>query len=55
MTANLEDRDGRIISLSQDVFRVDYIEPIEELELRFGKWLDDVIIRGLAEWRKTLV
>lgn len=43
------------IPLADDVFRIDHSEPLDELLRRFTKWLDNVIIRGLAEWRKTLV
>ena len=49
VTAKLEGRDGQLISpLSDDDFRVDYLEPIDELQSRFTKWLDDVIYRGLC-------
>lgn len=51
----LQRADGTSASLSDQVFRIDYIEPMDELRERFTKWLDDVIINSLAEWRKTLV
>lgn len=47
--------EGRPVPLSDDIFRIDYKEHIEQLQPRFNKWLDDCVIRGLAEWRKTLV
>ncbi len=40
---------------SGGAFTTAYSEPVAELRPRFLKWLDDCIIRGLAEWRKTLV
>jgi hypothetical protein len=43
------------VPLSNDIFRIDYKESYEELQQRFTKWLDDCLIKGLAEWRKTLV
>ncbi len=46
---------GRSTPLLGEVFRIDYHEPMDELRERFAKWLDDCLIRGLAEWRKTLV
>jgi Fic family protein len=45
----------RSVRLYDDAFRIDYLEPMDQLQPRFQKWLDDGIIRGLAEWRKTLV
>ena len=41
------------IPLSEDIFRIDYQERIQELQPRFIKWLDACLIQGLAEWRKT--
>ena len=46
---------GPPVALSEDIFRIDYREPFKELPPRFIAWLDDCLIRGLAEWRKTLV
>ena len=47
--------DGEVVPLSEDIFRIDYKDPVDELRGRYLKWLDGCIIRGLAEWRKTLV
>jgi Fic family protein len=44
-----------LLPLSDDVFRIDYKEPYQDLEERYTKWLDACLIQGLAEWRKTLV
>jgi len=46
---------GPPVPLSDDVFRISYQEPRTEIETRYGKWLDDRLIKGLAEWRRTLV
>jgi len=34
---------------------ITYQEKASEAQERYSKWLDDVLIRGLAEWRRTLV
>ena len=41
--------------LLDDIFRITYEEPLAEAEKRFAKWLDDSLIRGFAEWRRTLL
>lgn len=41
--------------LSDDIFRIDHKGPVAEIQQRYVKWLDDVMIKGLAEWRRTLV
>lgn len=43
------------IPLSDDIFRISYEDSPEEIIPRYLEWLDAAIIRGLAEWRKTLV
>lgn len=43
------------VPLSEDVFLISYKEPQGEALPRFMNWLDSVLIRGLAEWRRTLV
>jgi hypothetical protein len=47
--------EGPAVPLSDDVFRISYLEPQDELLSRFDGWLDRCIIQGIAEWRRTLV
>ena len=47
--------DGPPAPLSDDVFRIGYQETATEVSKRYDKWLDDCLIKGLAEWRRTLV
>lgn len=53
--AELQTMHSMPIMLCDGGFQIDYKERTEELEPRFAKWLDDCLIAGLAEWRKTLV
>jgi hypothetical protein len=46
---------GSPVALSDDIFRISYQEPQAEAVKRFAKWLDDCLIQGLAQWRRTLV
>ena len=43
------------IPLSDDIFRITHAEPLPEAEKRFSKWLDETLIRGFAEWRRSLL
>ena len=43
------------IPLSEDIFRITHAEPLPEAEKRFSKWLDETLIRGFAEWRRSLL
>ena len=47
--------DGPAIPLSDDIFRISYEEPASEIENRYVPWLEECLIRGLAEWRRGLV
>jgi Fic family protein len=51
----LQRAEGSSVSLSDQIFVSDQREAKSELDQRFTEWLDDCLIRGLAEWRKTLV
>jgi len=42
------------IPLSEDIFRISYQELRGEAEGRYTHWLDQILIKGLAEWRRTL-
>jgi len=46
--------DGNPIPLSDDVFRIGYQDNRVEIEQRYLAWLDSCLIRGLAEWRRSL-
>jgi Fic family protein len=48
-------RGGSPIPVCEDIFRISYQEPPDQAEKRYIPWLDACIIRGLAEWRRTLV
>jgi len=41
------------VPLVEDVFRISYEEPRAEVEKRYETWLEDSLIRGLEEWRRT--
>jgi fido (protein-threonine AMPylation protein) len=43
------------ILVSDDIFRINYQEPPGDTRKRYAAWLDECLIRGLAEWRRTLV
>jgi len=47
--------DNKMIPLHGEPFWVDYKKPAGVVLELYSKWLDDVMIRGLAEWRRTLV
>jgi hypothetical protein len=47
--------EGPVIPLSKDIFRISSEEPKVEIERRFVPWLDQCLINGLAEWRRTLI
>ncbi len=41
--------------ICDDVFRISYQEPRDDVTKRYASWLDACLIRGLAEWRRTLL
>jgi len=43
------------ILICDDIFRITYLDSLDELIPRFQKWLDKALIEGLAQWRRTLV
>lgn len=43
------------IAICDDIFRISYAEPESSVIERYHAWLDACLIRGLAEWRRTLV
>lgn len=47
--------EGRLVPISDDIFRISYEEPLNEAVRRYISWLDACLIKGLAEWRRTLV
>jgi hypothetical protein len=54
--AGFQTEGGAVEPLSDDdFFWINYKEPIEEVQTRYAKWLDEVMIRGLAKWRRTLI
>ncbi len=47
--------EGTPVPLSDDVFRISYQEDAVAVLPRYQTWLDACLIRGLAEWRRTLL
>lgn len=47
--------DGAPLPLADDIFRISYREAPAEVQKRFEKWLEQAIIEGMAQWRRTLV
>ena len=45
---------GGEAALSDEVFQINYKEPVEEVRTRFRDWLERVIERGLASWESAL-
>ncbi len=45
---------GRVQTVPEDTFQVNYIESPEDAEQRFRPWLEKVITRTLVLWRKNL-
>ncbi|HPT26470.1 MAG TPA: Fic family protein, partial [Bryobacteraceae bacterium] len=43
------------VPICDDIFRISYAEPESSVVERYRGWLDACLIRGLAEWRRTLV
>ncbi len=46
---------GVVTAISDDAFRINHIEEVDEAKRRFWRWLDRILIEGLAQWRRTLV
>ncbi len=47
--------DGPAVPLSDDIFRISYEEPTPQIENRYTPWLEECLIKGLAEWRHGFV
>jgi Fic family protein len=43
------------IPICDEIFRISYQEDVKSAVERYKPWLDACLIRGLAEWRRTLV
>ena len=48
------DRSPTPISINVTPFQINYEEDLETARTRFSEWLEQFVIAGLAEWRKTL-
>jgi hypothetical protein len=46
---------ARPTPVCEDVFRVTWLESVDEVLPRFSPWLEKCLINGLAVWRRTLV
>ena len=53
--AYFQSGDGPAVPVCEDVFRIGYEEPRADVEKRYAGWLDQCLMKGLAEWRRTLV
>lgn len=52
-----EDGDREVVDLTpltNDVFQINYVEDGRETLVRFERWLDEALIRGLENWRRGL-
>ncbi len=52
-----EDREREVVDLTplaDEIFQVNYREPLAEAEQRFRPWLEEVLTRGLEAWRLGL-
>lgn len=55
MAEGLFETGGVVTAISDDAFRINHIEEVDEAKRRFWRWLDRILIEGLAQWRRTLV
>jgi hypothetical protein len=39
-------------TLSDEVFQINYKDSEEAVEVRFDRWLDEGLVRGLDAWRR---
>ena len=44
---------GPVTPVTDEVFQINYKEPLAEVEVRFADWLEDAIVRGLKLWENT--
>ncbi len=40
-------------TVSDDLFQVNYKEDVEAAERRFGPWLEEALVMGLDQWRRS--
>jgi Fic family protein len=43
-----------VVPLSDDIFQINYKEPVAEAQERFRSWLEGCLIQGLEMWRQSL-
>lgn len=43
-----------LTSLTDEVFQINYVEDGREALMRFERWLNDALVRGLETWRRGL-
>ena len=55
MVAYFQSGNGEAIPLSDDIFRISYEERSPDIDNRYQVWLDQCLIKGLAEWRRSIV
>ena len=44
---------GPVTPVTDEVFQINYKEPLADVEARFADWLEDAIVRGLKLWEDT--
>ena len=50
-----QEGENQPVPLSDDVFRISYEENLPELRNRFAPWMEACLVRGTAQWRRTLL
>jgi hypothetical protein len=40
--------------LTDEVFQINYQEELRDARVRFERWLDEALVRGLESWRRGL-
>ena len=44
---------GPVTPLVDEVFQINYKEPLDDAQTRFSDWLEEAILRGLKLWQET--
>ncbi len=52
-TAKIESEIGPVTAVTDEVFQINYQEPLDEVRTRFVEWLEHAIVRGLKLWQET--
>ena len=52
-TADGEREIGPVTPVADEVFQINYKEPLEDAKTRFSEWLESAVVRGLQLWQET--